>query len=147
MNTTREIELSEEQMEIYVKPNSNCGGLELTTLNAILGGEWEDEDCWRGMPIVRTGEDLTPRRVVGWSSVFGGTATDLRAYRRIDHIPALAFVGADWGLRILANDNEEGEQDPDAAHLPAGWGQPLMIVYDLDDLVNADLRQCWPSET
>ena len=35
-------------MEVYVKPNSNCAGLMLTTLDAILGGEWEDADCWRG---------------------------------------------------------------------------------------------------
>ena len=133
-------------MEIYVKPNSNCGALMLTTLHAILGGEWEEAHCWRGRPIVKTGEELTPRQVVGWSSLYGGTAADLRAYRRIDHIPALAFVGADWGLRILANDGEEGEQDdPDAAHLPPGWGMALMTVYDPEDLVDADLRQCWPA--
>jgi len=48
--------------------------------------------------------------------------------------------------RILANDGEEGEQDdPDAAHLPPGWGMALMTVYDPEDLVDADLRQCWPA--
>ena len=129
-------------MEVYVKPNSNCSGLMLTSLNEILGGTWEDADCWRGRPLVRTGEDLAPRRVVGWSSLFGGSAVDLRAYRRVDGLAALAFVGADWGLRILANEGEDG--DGGAPHLPPGWGVALMAVYDPEDLIDDDLRQCWP---
>jgi hypothetical protein len=57
-------------------------------------------------------------------------------------------VGADWGLRILANEGEEGEDgDGDAPHLPPGWGLALMTVYDPGDLVDEDLRQCWPPQT
>jgi len=81
-------------MLVYVKPNSNCEGLMLTSLNEVLGGAWEDADCWRGQPVIRTGEDLTPRCVVGWSSLFGGSAVDIRAYRRVDGLSALALVGA-----------------------------------------------------
>lgn len=131
-------------MQFYVKPNSNCAGLSLTTLAEIAGGEWEDEPCWRGQPIVKTGADLTPRRIVGWSSLFGGSDVSLAAYRRIDAHPALSLVGADWGLRILANEGAGVEAEPGAAHLPAGWGAALVVVYDAGDIEDADLRQCWP---
>lgn len=129
----------------YVKPNSNCGGLSLVTLDALLGGQWEETPCWRGRPVVKTGQDLTARQVVGWSSLFGGSAADLTAYRRTDRA-ALAFVGADWGLRILANDDEEPEEpEPGAEHLPAGWGMACMTVYDLADIVTPELAANWPA--
>jgi len=130
-------------MLCYVKPNSNCQGLPLASLEGLLGGEWSEEPIWRGRPIIRTGEDLEPRQVVGWSSLFGGSAADLAAYQRLD-VPALALVGADWGLRILANDGEEPEADFGAEHLPAGWGMAIMCVYDLDDIVTPGLAEVWP---
>lgn len=132
-------------MQFYVKPNSNCAGLSLTTLAEIAGGEWEDAPCWRGQPIVKTGSDLAPRQIVAWSSLFGGSAVSLAAYRRLDR-PALGLVGADWGLRILANDGEEVAAEPGAEHLPAGWGAALVVVYDAGDIEDADLRRCWPGE-
>lgn len=125
-------------MQFYVKPNSNCEGLSLTALDALLGGRWEDAPAWHGQPTILTGRDLTPRRVVGWSSLFGGSAVNLAAYRRSDR-PGLALVGADWGLRILANDDEEVEPEPGAEHLPPGWGLACMTVYDADDIEDADL--------
>lgn len=125
-------------MLFYVKPNSNCGGLSLVTLDALLGGQWEETPCWRGRPVVKTGQDLTPRQVVGWSSLYGGSAVDLKAYRRTDR-PAIALVGADWGLRILANEGEEAEPEPGAEHLPAGWGTACMAIYDPADIMTPEL--------
>ena len=130
-------------IQFYVKPNSNCPGLSLVTLDGLLGGSWESDPCWRGRPIIKTGEDMTPREVVGWSSLFTGSAVDLAVYRRIDR-PALAFVGADFGLRILANEDEDVDPEPGAEHLPPGWGLACMTVYDVDDVIDEDLRQCWP---
>ena len=72
-----------------------------------------------------------------------GAAVDLRAYRRVDGLAALAFVGADWGLRILANEGEEAEPEPGAEHLPAGWGTACLAVYDVSDIVTPELAAQW----
>lgn len=133
-------------MMFYVKPNSNCPGLSLVTLDGLLSGSWEDTPCWRGRPVVKTGQDMTPRAVVGWSSLLGGSGVDLAVYRRTDR-PALAFVGADFGLRILANEDEDPEPEPGAEHLPAGWGLACMTVYELEDLLDEDLQRLWPAMT
>jgi len=131
-------------MLFYVKPNSNCQGLPLASLDGLLGGEWSEEPVWHGQPVIRTGEELEPRQVVGWSSLFGGSAVDVDVYRRIDR-PALALVGGDWGLRILANDGEEPDPEPGAEFLPAGWGIACMTVYDPADIESPDLAEVWPA--
>jgi len=122
----------------YVKPNSNCAGLPLTSLPALLGGEWS-ERLWSGRPLILTGTDLAPRRVVGWSSLYGGSPTDVHAYVRLDG-HQVALLGADWGVRILARHVDRpttaGRADE---HLPAGWGMPLLTIQDFSDIHNASL--------
>lgn len=133
-------------MLFYVKPNSNCGGQSLVDINDLLGGQWEEKPCWRGQPLIKTGEDLTPRQIVGWSSLFSGSAVDLSVYRRVDQ-PAFVMVGADWGVRILANEDELDDYEPSAGaeHLPPGWGMACMTVYEQDDVLDDDLRRHWPN--
>lgn len=128
---------------LYVKPNSNCVGLPLTTLEELLGGEWTEDPIWSGRPLIRTGSELIPRRVVGWSSLFGGSAVDVRIFARTDGVFQIALVGGDWGVRILATPREarrvqrETEKyAPWAAHLPPGWGKPIMTVEDPEDIVD-----------
>lgn len=135
-------------MVFYVKPNNNCEGLELTSLEELLGGEWTPEPIWSGRPLVRTGSDLVPRQIVGWSSLFGGSAVDVRVYARTDGVFQLAFVGGDWGVRILATrreaqrvQRETEKYAPWAAHLPPGWGRPLMTVEDPEDIAEPSLRK------
>lgn len=125
-------------MTFYIKPNSNCGGLPLTSLESLLGGEWETGACWTGRPVIATGEDLVPRQVVGWASLFGGSPVDVNVYRRTDG-KQIALLGADWGVRILANDEELPETAEFTSHLPAGWGTPLLTVEDFTDIETDDL--------
>jgi len=129
----------------YIKPNSNCAGLSLTSLETLLGGEWESEPCWSGQPILRTGEDLVPRQIVGWSSLFGGSAINVRAYRRLDRLQ-IALLGGDWGIRILANEDDGDDWlDPFMGqfqgHLPPGWGVPLLTIEDFSDILDEELRE------
>lgn len=127
----------------YVKPSSNCEGLQLSSLETLLGGEWEQEPFWSGRPMIATGEDLEPRQVVGWSSLFGGSAVDVQAYRRLDY-PQIALMGADWGVRVMANDGEEVEIPEYFAeyvfHLPAGWGMPILTIEDFSDITTDELK-------
>lgn len=125
----------------YVKPNSNCGGLQLTSLSTLLGGQWSGR-IWTGRPLIATGDKLTPRRVVGWSSLFGGNAVDVHAYVRHDG-SQVALLGADWGIRILANENEAADVEVTPGlddHLPPGWGSPILTIEDLADIHDTALR-------
>lgn len=126
----------------YVKPNSNCpSGLQLTSLSTLLGGQWGDR-IWTGRPLIATGEDLAPRRVVGWSSLFGGSAVDVHAYVRLDG-EQIALIGADWGVRILANEEESTAVETTPGlddHLPPGWGSPILTIEDFADIHDDELR-------
>jgi len=82
---------------------------------------------------VRTGEDLVVRRVVGWSDLFGGTSAPLNAYRaQWQGQTGILLCGANSGLRILANDGEDGDKNK---HLTPGWGTPILWIEDEDDLI------------
>lgn len=132
-------------VQFYVKATSNCEPLQLTTLHALFGGTWS---TWRYRTadgiLIKTGSDLTPRFVVGWTDLYGGIATECAVYERIgdDDEPAWAIVGGNSGLRILANMDEYGDFEPaeGTEHLPPGWGSPVLLIEDGDDIVDAGAR-------
>lgn len=133
-------------VQFYVKATSNCEPLQLTTLHALFGGTWS---TWRYRTsdgiLLKTGSDLTPRFVVGWTDLYGGIATECAAFERIgdEDEPAWAIVGGNSGLRILANMDESGdfEPAPGAEHLPPGWGSPVLLIEDGGDIVDEGLRK------
>lgn len=126
----------------YVKPTSNSEGLALTTLSQLFGGEWS---AWRYRAdsiLIRTGADLTPRQVVGWTDLFSGSSCPAVIYERIgdEDEPAWAIVGGNSGVRILANDDEPFTPALGAEHLPPGWGSPVLLIEDGDDIVDSGAR-------
>ena len=123
----------------YVKANSNCEGLPLTSLEELLGGAWMPDSIWEGKPLICTGEDLKPRQVVGWSSLSGGSPCNVKAFIREDGVQ-IALLGGDWGVRILATDDDEWESPFGEDHLPPGWGTPILTVEDFDDIEDKGLR-------
>lgn len=139
--------LAAGDVQFYVKPTSNCEGLPLTTLSQLFGGEWSAERFRADSILLKTGEDLTPRFVVGWTDLYGGIPCQLAAYERIgdEDLPAVALVGGNSGLRIMAN-MDEGAVDPDD-HLPPGWGAPVLLVEDFDDIVDKRLRAALDLDT
>ena len=132
--------LDADDVQFYVKPTSNCAGLDLTTLAQLFGGEWSTCRFRADAVLIKTGEELTPRLVVGWTDLYTGTACPVAVYERIgdEDLPAVALVGGNSGLRIMAN-MDEGAVDPDD-HLPPGWGVPVLLIEDYDDIVDERLR-------
>lgn len=128
-------------VQFYVKATSNCEPLGLTTLQALFGGEWSTLGFRSSAVLIKTGPDLTPRLVVGWTDLYGGMATSCTVYERIgEHDePAWAIVGGNSGLRILANMEEHGDFEDE--HLPPGWGTPVLLIEDADDIVDEALRK------
>lgn len=133
-------------VEFYVKVTSNCAGLALTTLHELFGGAWSPAR-WRGEAVeLITGEDMTPRFIVGWTDLYGGIACNCAIYERIgdDDPPGWAFVGGNSGLRILANMDEAADDMfadmPGADHLPPGWGVPVLLVEHADDILDESVR-------
>lgn len=116
----------------YVKTTSNCQGLSLGWDAGIeviedLGGHKSAQ--------VVTGEDEVVRTVVGWTDLFSGRPTAIHAYRaKANGEQGILLCGGNSGLRILANDDEDGDDNPDAAHLPPGWGTPVMWIGNESDL-------------
>lgn len=116
----------------YVKNTSNCAGLSLGWDADIM--VLEDLGSHASAQVI-TGEDLTERTVVGWTDLFGGSETNLHAYRaEQDGKQGILLCGGNSGLRIIANDDEDGDDNPSTAHLPAGWGTPIMWIGDESDL-------------
>lgn len=136
-------------VEFYVKPTSNCEGLALTTLHQLFGGTWSTLRYRADSIMLKTGNDLTPRQVVGWTDLYGGTSCPVNVYERIgdEDDPAVALVGGNSGVRILANEDEDFEPAPGAEHLPPGWGAPVLLVEEFADIVDPGLRAALQLDT
>lgn len=109
----------------YVKTTSNCQGLPLgwdadITIIEDLGEHSSAQAL--------TGEDLTERTVVGWTDLFGGSATTIHVYRaqQDENATGILITGGNSGVRVLANEDEDG----DGSHLTPGWGYPIMWIED-----------------
>ena len=117
----------------YVKQTSNSDSLDLgwdrdITVIEELGSHTNAR--------VHVGADRKVRTVVGWTDLFGGSATTISAYRAEWHGAAgILLCGGNSGVRILANEGEAGDGN---AHLTPGWGMPVMWIEAEDDLVGFD---------
>lgn len=112
----------------YVKPTSNCGGLQLGWDEGI---EIIEDLGQHAQARVKTGEPLRTRTVVGWTDLFGGSVQPLHAYKaKWDDRTGILLTGGNSGLRILAKGRERG----DGSHLPPGWGMPVMWIENESDL-------------
>jgi hypothetical protein len=104
-------------MQIYVKPNSNCQGLPLTTFQPLGVAFVADSlDIYCG-----DDEDRQLCQVEGFSSLYGGSATraHIQHVRANDGSTGYLVWGADYGLRITPPDGEP-------------WGTPILWIAESD---------------
>ncbi len=123
-------------LQIYVKPNSNCEGLPLTDFERL-------SNIWTAPSIMLPfGDPPKKRRVVGWSSLFGGSScrVELAKVKAPDGTIGYLVSGGDWGVRILARD----EYPQTCGNLPPGYGQPIVWIDDPNDIPESILNQLKP---
>jgi very-short-patch-repair endonuclease len=79
---------------------------------------------------------LQARRVVGWTDDVGGSPCPVQLYVVYrDQRYGVLLCGGNNGLRILANEGEPDLHTAKDAHLPNGWGVPVLMVKDLKEIV------------
>jgi len=123
-------------LQIYCKATSNYPpGLGLQNFEA-LGQEWTGEKVL--LPF-REGEETRLLTVVGWTDLFLGRAcaVHVRKVRTADGMEGYLVYGGNSGVRVLDADAEPEEWE---AHLPPGWGMPLIWMEDRADLP-AEVRE------
>jgi hypothetical protein len=117
----------------YVKPTSNSGGLQL---GWDAGIEVVEELGEHVAALVKTGDELEPRQVVGWTDLFTGRPHKLSAYRiNWQGHHGILLCGGNSGVRVLANDDDPDFRPDHQAHLPNGWGLPVMFIQDETDFI------------
>lgn len=83
-------------IQIYVKPNSNCEGLALTTFEVL-------SETWDGKPYIYFGEEgeREKREVIGWTSL-ANPESNAHVIRAIapDGTEGYLIYGRDLGLRV-----------------------------------------------
>mgnify|MGYP001561147307 CR=1 FL=1 len=117
-------------MELYVKQTSNCpNGLPLNRFE-LLSPTWEGESL-----ILPFGEGAGRDyyQVVGWTDLFMGRPCGLKVARVQAPQGEEGFLvwGGNSGLRVLDDRVEPEEWE---AHLPPGWGMPIVWIDDPGDL-------------
>lgn len=119
----------EKTLTIYVKPNSNCHGMPLTSFSEL-------SPTWQGEQLVIPFEDGEARRnltLVGWEDLFFGSPCSLRVVRvRTDGHEGFLIYGGNWGIRILDEGAESIHGVDD--HLPRGYGTPILWIDHIEDL-------------
>ena len=121
----------------YVKNTSNCQGL---PLGWDAGVRVVEELGNHTAAIVKTGEDLRKRKVVGWTDLFFGKPTSIDAYRvEWQSRAGILICGGNSGIRILAKRGDPEAREPGVDdHLPNGWGMPILFIEDESDLVKLE---------
>jgi hypothetical protein len=119
----------ENTLTIYVKPNSNCHGMPLTSFSEL-------SPTWQGEQLVIPFEDGGARRnlpLVGWEDLFFGSPCSLRVVRvRTSGHEGFLIYGGNCGIRIL---DERAESIPGMDdHLPRGYGTPILWIDHVEDL-------------
>jgi hypothetical protein len=115
------------EINIYVKPNTNCGPLPLMTFE-VIGEVWRGESLT--LPFGPDGEE---HQVVGWCSLFGGSTcpVSVAQVRLTSGETGFLVWGGDWGVRVL---DDSVFPAPGEERLPRGWGMPIIWVADPNDL-------------
>lgn len=107
-------------LQIYVKPNSFCAGMNLTTFKP-LSKEWIGRPrIWFEIDDVRQFLNVS-----GLSSLFGGTKVDCHIVKVVNEDPngnpAYLVYGADFGLDIETEDEDS-------------FGMPIIWIEHEEDL-------------
>lgn len=132
-------------MELYVKATSNYpGGMPLTIFEE-LGATWTGDQIV--IPFGE-GDERRDRIVVGWSDLFMGQPCEVSVVKarntprditgKVIEEPSVGYLvyGGNSGVRVLDDEREPQEWD---AHLPRGYGMPIVWIEDVNDLP-ADVR-------
>jgi len=130
-------------MQLYVKATSNYpDGMTLTDFEE-LGPIWRGESI-----VIPFGEERRVLTVVGWTDLFMGRPCevyvvkarniprDIQGKQVGEPITGFLVYGGNSGVRVLDDERDPQEFD---AHLPRGFGAPIVWVEDVADLP-ADVR-------
>jgi len=128
-------------LQIYVKATSNClSGMPLTTFEE-LSPTWSGESLY--IPFGPSEGKRKRLRVVGWTDLFNGRPCPVhvvKARHESAEGPGYLIYGGNSGVRVLtkkrpAKDDATlmalGDYD---AHLPPGFGMPIIWIEDIADL-------------
>lgn len=119
-------------MQIYVKQTSNCEAMPLQTFELL-------SPVWSGDKIrLPFGEPPVRLNVVGWTDLFNGQACAVHVAKvRVNGAVGWLVWGGNSGVRILDKRAPVTAWD---AHLPPGYGRPIVWLEDAGDLPAAVRR-------
>lgn len=117
----------------YVKNTSNCEGLPLGwDADIEVVKDHGAKECL----VAKTGDDLTPRKIVGWTDLFMGQPCSVHLYEvNWQGHNGFLLCGGNSGIRVIANEEDEDFREEYQAHLPNGWGLPIMFIEDKNDYI------------
>lgn len=121
-----------ETLQLYVKMTSNCpDGLPLTMFE-VLGEPWQGASIMLPFGDPAAGP-VKVLEVVGWTDLFTGRPCRVTVVKARAPDGSMGYLvhGGNSGVRLL---DPTAEVEPGAAHLPPGYGRPLVWVEDPADL-------------